>query len=156
MQPISRWAEDFILNSVAEFGFVRLAHAYSTGSSLMPQEKNSLELLRGKTGRVFGQMSGLIVSVKKLPCTYNKDLQESFRADARRDKNGRRQHSTRHWRPIHHDDPSGDEGGAESRYAGDRPGRLPAEERRAVSKHTTSSAGRWWCWQRGRARPWII
>jgi argininosuccinate lyase len=80
MQHISRWAEDLILYSTAEFGFVRLADAYSTGSSLMPQKKNpdSLELLRGKSGRVFGQMCGLMMSVKGLPSTYNKDLQESF------------------------------------------------------------------------------
>ncbi|KAK4940104.1 argininosuccinate lyase [Elasticomyces elasticus] len=80
MQHISRWAEDLILYSTAEFGFVRLADAYSTGSSLMPQKKNpdSLELLRGKSGRVFGYMAGLMMSVKGLPSTYNKDLQESF------------------------------------------------------------------------------
>jgi argininosuccinate lyase len=80
MQHIPRWAEDLILYSTAEFGFVRLADAYSTGSSLVPQKKNadSLELLRGKSGRVFGQMAGLMMSVKGLPSTYNKDLQESF------------------------------------------------------------------------------
>lgn len=80
MQHVSRWAEDLIIYSTAEFGFVRLADAYSTGSSLMPQKKNpdSLELLRGKSGRVFGYMAGLMMSVKGLPSTYNKDLQESF------------------------------------------------------------------------------
>ena len=80
MQHISRWAEDLIIYSTAEFGFVRLADAYSTGSSLMPQKKNadSLELLRGKSGRVFGYMAGLMMSIKGLPSTYNKDMQESF------------------------------------------------------------------------------
>jgi argininosuccinate lyase len=80
MQHISRWAEDLIIYSTAEFGFVRLADAYSTGSSLMPQKKNpdSLELLRGKSGRVFGHMAGLMYTIKGLPSTYNKDLQESF------------------------------------------------------------------------------
>ncbi|KAJ9663556.1 argininosuccinate lyase [Neophaeococcomyces mojaviensis] len=80
MIHISRWAEDLIIYSTAEFGFVRLADAYSTGSSLMPQKKNpdSLELLRGKSGRVFGTMTGLMMSVKGLPSTYNKDLQESW------------------------------------------------------------------------------
>lgn len=80
MTHISRWAEDLIIYSTAEFGFVRLADAYSTGSSLMPQKKNpdSLELLRGKSGRVFGTMAGLMMSVKGLPSTYNKDLQESW------------------------------------------------------------------------------
>ncbi|KAK5997334.1 putative argininosuccinate lyase [Cladobotryum mycophilum] len=79
MQHISRWAEDLIIYSTAEFGFVRLADAYSTGSSLMPQKKNpdSLELLRGKSGRAFGHMAGLMMTQKGLPSTYNKDLQES-------------------------------------------------------------------------------
>ncbi|KAF2005339.1 argininosuccinate lyase [Amniculicola lignicola CBS 123094] len=79
MLKISRWAEDLIIYSSLEFGFVRLADAYSTGSSLMPQKKNadSLELLRGKSGRAFGQMAGLFATIKGLPTTYNKDLQES-------------------------------------------------------------------------------
>ncbi|KAB5527973.1 L-Aspartase-like protein [Coniochaeta sp. 2T2.1] len=79
MQHISRWAEDLIIYSTAEFGFVRLADAYSTGSSLMPQKKNpdSLELLRGKSGRAFGHMAGFMMTLKGLPSTYNKDLQES-------------------------------------------------------------------------------
>ena len=80
MQHISRWAEDLIIYSTSEFGFVRLADAYSTGSSLMPQKKNpdSLELLRGKSGRAFGHMAGLMMAQKGLPSTYNKDLQESW------------------------------------------------------------------------------
>jgi argininosuccinate lyase len=79
MMHLSRWAEDLIIYSSGEFSFVKLADAYSTGSSLMPQKKNpdSLELLRGKAGRAFGQMSGLMMSVKGIPSTYNKDLQES-------------------------------------------------------------------------------
>lgn len=79
MLKISRWAEDLIIYSSLEFGFVRLADTYSTGSSLMPQKKNadSLELLRGKSGRAFGQMAGLFCTIKGLPTTYNKDLQES-------------------------------------------------------------------------------
>jgi len=79
MQHISRWAEDLIIYSSAEFAFVQLADAYSTGSSLMPQKKNpdSLELLRGKSGRAFGHMAGLMMTVKGIPSTYNKDLQES-------------------------------------------------------------------------------
>ena len=78
MLHISRWAEDLIIYSSREFGFVTLADAYSTGSSLMPQKKNpdSVELLRGKAGRVFGDMSGLLMTLKGLPSTYNKDLQE--------------------------------------------------------------------------------
>lgn len=79
MGDISRISEDLIVYSTAEFGFVKLADAYSTGSSLMPQKKNpdSLELLRGKSGRVMGQMMGLMVTAKGIPSTYNKDLQES-------------------------------------------------------------------------------
>ena len=79
MLHLSRWAEDLILYSSAEFNFVRLADAYSTGSSLMPQKKNpdSLELIRGKSGRAYGQMAGLMMTIKGIPSTYNKDLQES-------------------------------------------------------------------------------
>lgn len=79
MMDMSRWAEDLIIYSTAASDYVRLADAYSTGSSLMPQKKNpdSLELLRGKSGRVFGQMIGLMATVKGTPSTYNKDLQES-------------------------------------------------------------------------------
>lgn len=78
MVHLSRLAEDLILFSSREFGFITLADAYSTGSSLMPQKKNpdALELLRGKSGRVLGDMTGLLVTLKGLPSTYNKDLQE--------------------------------------------------------------------------------
>ncbi|TIC65950.1 argininosuccinate lyase [Wallemia mellicola] len=75
---MSRFAEDLIIYSTSEFGFVTASDAYSTGSSIMPQKKNpdSLELLRGKSGRIFGQMTGFLMSLKGLPSTYNKDLQE--------------------------------------------------------------------------------
>ncbi|EPQ28456.1 uncharacterized protein PFL1_03759 [Pseudozyma flocculosa PF-1] len=75
---LSKIAEDFIIYSSAEFGFIQLSDAYTTGSSIMPQKKNpdSLELLRGKSGRIFGQMSGFMMSLKGIPSTYNKDLQE--------------------------------------------------------------------------------
>jgi argininosuccinate lyase len=78
MVHISRMAEDLVIYSTAEFGFVTLSDAYSTGSSIMPQKKNpdSLELLRGKSGRVFGNMAGFLMTLKGLPSTYNKDLQE--------------------------------------------------------------------------------
>ncbi|RCK65662.1 Argininosuccinate lyase [Candida viswanathii] len=78
MNHISRFSEDLILYSSAEFGFIKLADAYSTGSSLMPQKKNpdSLELLRGKSGRVFGELAGFLMSIKSIPSTYNKDMQE--------------------------------------------------------------------------------
>lgn len=76
---LSRWAEEMILFSTQEYGFVELPEAYSTGSSAMPQKKNPdlLELVRGKTGRVSGNAIALMVAVKGLPLAYNKDLQET-------------------------------------------------------------------------------
>ncbi len=75
---LSRLAEDVILYASAEFGFLELADAYSTGSSLMPQKKNpdSMELLRGKSGRLLGNLVALLTVLKGLPMTYNKDMQE--------------------------------------------------------------------------------
>jgi argininosuccinate lyase len=75
---LSRLAEDLIIYSSREFGFVELADAYSTGSSIMPQKKNpdSMELVRGKTGRVVGALVGLLTTLKGQPLTYNKDSQE--------------------------------------------------------------------------------
>lgn len=75
---LSRLAEDLILYSSPEFGFVTLDEAYTTGSSLMPQKKNpdALELVRGKTGRVIGDLNTLLVVLKGAPSTYNKDFQE--------------------------------------------------------------------------------
>ncbi|MBA3943130.1 MAG: argininosuccinate lyase [Herpetosiphonaceae bacterium] len=75
---LSRLAEDLILYSSAEWGFVTVADSYSTGSSLMPQKKNpdSLELTRGKSGRLLGNLVALLTTLKGLPSTYNKDLQE--------------------------------------------------------------------------------
>lgn len=78
MTHLSRMAEDLVIWSSAEFGFVRLADAYSTGSSMMPQKKNpdSLELIRGKTGRVYGNLFALLTVLKGLPLGYSRDLQE--------------------------------------------------------------------------------
>ncbi|MEZ0296829.1 MAG: argininosuccinate lyase [Candidatus Methylacidiphilales bacterium] len=75
---LSRLAEDLILWSSAEFGFIRIGDAYTTGSSLMPQKKNPdvAELTRGKSGRVIGNLTSLLVLIKGLPMTYNRDLQE--------------------------------------------------------------------------------
>jgi argininosuccinate lyase len=75
---LSRLAEELVLWSTAEFGFVELADAYSTGSSLMPQKKNPdvPELVRGKAGRAVGNLVALLTVVKALPLTYNRDLQE--------------------------------------------------------------------------------
>jgi argininosuccinate lyase len=76
---LSRWAEEMILFSAQEYGFLLLPEAYSTGSSAMPQKKNPdlLELVRGKSARVLGNATGLMVAVKGLPLAYNKDLQET-------------------------------------------------------------------------------
>ena len=75
---ISRLAEDLIFWASAEFNFIKIADAYSTGSSLMPQKKNPdvAELARGKTGRVIGNLVALLTLLKGLPMTYNRDLQE--------------------------------------------------------------------------------
>lgn len=79
---LSKLAEDLILYSSKEFGFVSISDAYSTGSSLMPQKKNadSLELIRGKSGRIIGHCTGFLVVLKGLPSTFNKDLQEDKEA----------------------------------------------------------------------------
>jgi argininosuccinate lyase len=76
---LSRWAEEMIIFSSQEFGFVQLPEAYSTGSSAMPQKKNPdlLELVRGKTGGVIGSATTLMITLKGLPLAYNKDLQET-------------------------------------------------------------------------------
>jgi argininosuccinate lyase len=75
---LSRLAEDFIFYSAPEFGFITLDDAYTTGSSIMPQKKNpdSMELVRGKTGRVIGDLTTLLVVLKGTPSTYDKDFQE--------------------------------------------------------------------------------
>jgi argininosuccinate lyase len=76
---LSRWAEEMILFSTQEFGFVHLPEAYSTGSSAMPQKKNPdlLELTRGKAARIIGNATALMIAIKGLPLAYNKDLQET-------------------------------------------------------------------------------
>jgi argininosuccinate lyase len=75
---VSRQAEDVIIWATAEFAFVRLDDAYSTGSSIMPQKKNPdiAELARGKSGRLVGNLAGLLATLKALPLAYNRDLQE--------------------------------------------------------------------------------
>jgi argininosuccinate lyase len=76
---LSRWAEEMILFSTREYGFVHLPEAYSTGSSAMPQKMNAdlLELTRGKAARVIGDATALLITLKGLPLAYNKDLQET-------------------------------------------------------------------------------
>ncbi len=78
MVHLSRLCEELVLWSTSEFGFITLSDAWSTGSSIMPQKKNPdfAELVRGKTGRVVGDLMGLLTTMKALPLAYNKDMQE--------------------------------------------------------------------------------
>ena len=75
---LSRLGEEIVLWSSEEFGFLRLADAYSTGSSMLPQKKNPdiAELARGKAGRLIGDLAGFLATLKGLPLSYNRDLQE--------------------------------------------------------------------------------
>lgn len=81
MMHLSRLCEEIVLWSSPEFGYITLSDAFSTGSSIMPQKKNPdfAELVRGKTGRVVGDLMGLLMTMKGLPLAYNKDLQEDKR-----------------------------------------------------------------------------
>jgi argininosuccinate lyase len=78
MLHLSRWAEDLIIYSSPGFGYIELADAYSTGSSLMPQKKNpdSLELIRGRSGILMGKLTAILAVMKGLPLAYDRDLQE--------------------------------------------------------------------------------
>ena len=82
MMHLSRLSEEIILWSSWEFGFVELSDSFTTGSSIMPQKKNSdiAELVRGKTGRVYGDLMSLLTAMKGLPLAYNKDMQEDKEA----------------------------------------------------------------------------
>ena len=82
MMHLSRFCEEIILWATDSFGFITLSDAYSTGSSIMPQKKNPdmAELIRGKTGRVYGDLIGLLTVMKGLPLAYNKDMQEDKEA----------------------------------------------------------------------------
>ena len=79
MMHLSRFSEELILWSSWEFGFISIADEYCTGSSIMPQKKNPdmLELIRGKTGKVYGNLIAILTMMKGLPLAYNKDMQES-------------------------------------------------------------------------------
>jgi argininosuccinate lyase len=78
MMHLSRLAEELILWSSTEFGFIEIGGAFTTGSSIMPQKKNPdvAELARGKTGRVYGHLMGILTTMKSLPLAYNRDMQE--------------------------------------------------------------------------------
>ncbi|MDH4291243.1 MAG: argininosuccinate lyase [Dehalococcoidia bacterium] len=78
MMHLSRLAEELVLWSSSEFGFIEIGEAFTTGSSIMPQKKNPdvAELARGKTGRVYGHLMGILTTMKSLPLAYNRDMQE--------------------------------------------------------------------------------
>jgi argininosuccinate lyase len=78
---LSRWAEQWIIYSTTEFGFIKIADKYTTGSSMMPQKRNPdmLELIRGRCGNVYGDLFALMTILKGLPIGYNRDLQEDKR-----------------------------------------------------------------------------
>ena len=78
MMHLSRLSEELILWSSKEFDFVIISDEFSTGSSIMPQKKNpdAAELIRGKTGRVYGDLMGILTVMKGIPLAYNKDMQE--------------------------------------------------------------------------------
>lgn len=78
MMHLSRFSEEIIIWNTNEYQFVELDDAYSTGSSIMPQKKNPdiAELVRGKTGRVYGALTSLLTTMKGIPLAYNKDMQE--------------------------------------------------------------------------------
>lgn len=80
-QHLSRWAEQWIIYSTTEFGFIKIADRYTTGSSMMPQKRNPdmLELIRGRCGNVYGDLFALMTILKGLPIGYNRDLQEDKR-----------------------------------------------------------------------------
>ncbi|MBW2707905.1 MAG: argininosuccinate lyase [Deltaproteobacteria bacterium] len=82
MMHLSRLSEELVLWSTQEFGFIVISDAFSTGSSIMPQKKNPdlPELIRGKTGRAYGHLMGLLTTMKGLPLSYNKDMQEDKEA----------------------------------------------------------------------------
>src|SRR5207249_11874085 len=80
-QHLSRWAEQWIIYMTTEFGFIKIADKYTTGSSMMPQKRNPdmLELIRGRCGNVYGDLFALMTILKGLPIGYNRDLQEDKR-----------------------------------------------------------------------------
>jgi argininosuccinate lyase len=82
MMHLSRMSEELVIWSSQEFNFITISEAFSTGSSIMPQKKNPdlPELIRGKTGRVYGHLMGLLTTMKGLPLSYNKDMQEDKEA----------------------------------------------------------------------------
>ena len=145
---LSRLGEEIVLWSSQEFGWIEIDDAYATGSSIMPQKKNPdvAELARGKAGRLIGDLTGLLTTLKGLPLTYNRDLQEdkepvfdavdtlllvlpamagliaTLRINAQRLRDAR----------------------AAGLHPRHRPGRVPGAARRRRSARRTRSSGTWW------------
>ena len=149
---LSRLAEDLILWASAEFNFIKIADAYTTGSSLMPQKKNPdiAELARGKTGRVIGNLVALLTLLKGLPMTYNRDLQEdkerlfdtadTVRATTRLMAAMLQQHQGEPRRLRRRRERPG--------VAGDRPGGLSRAKRACRSGRRITSSARSWRWRK--------
>ena len=137
---LSRIGEEVVLWSTDEFGFLRLADAYATGSSMLPQKKNPdiAELARGKAGRLIGNLTGLLATLKGLPLAYNRDLQEDKEPlfDAARHRCALA--LSRDGRPARHVDvptPTRMAAAADAPYArGHRPGRAPGRGGHAVPR----------------------
>ena len=155
---LSRLGEEIVLWSSQEFGWVEIDDAYATGSSIMPQKKNPdvAELARGKAGRLIGGLTGLLTTLKGLPLTYNRDLQEDkepvFDAvdtllagaarDGRPDRDAAGQHAT---------------GCAAARRPGSRsPPTWPSSWSAGASRSArrTRSSGTWWCGARCTTATW--
>ena len=134
MMHLSRLAEEMVLWSSAEFGFIELDDAYTTGSSIMPQKKNPdvAELARGKTGRVYGNLMALLTTMKGLPLAYNSDMQED--KEGLFDTVDTLQATLAVFagmvRTLEGKGGKYAQSGGAGLYPGYRPGRLPGEERR--------------------------
>ncbi len=135
---LSRIGEEWVLWTSGEFGFAKLDDGYATGSSMLPQKKNPdiAELARGKSGRLIGNLTGLLATLKGLPLAYNRDLQEDKEPlfDSVEQVHARRRRADRHDR--HGDVRSrGDAGGGRrGDHGGDRPRRVPRPRRHAVPR----------------------
>ena len=137
MVHLSRLSEDLIIFCDEEHGFFQLSDASSTGSSMMPQKKNPdpLELIRGKTGRLIGHLTGWMATMKGLPSGYNKDLQEDKEAVFDVEDNARRLAGDARRRHRRAGNLSGADGGRGFwAAAGDRRRRLPGRQRCAIPR----------------------
>ena len=142
MVHLSRLAEDVILFSSEEFGFVEIDDSVATGSSLMPQKKNPdpLELVRGKSGKAIGLLTGWLTTMKGLPLGYNKDLQEDKAIAFEAEDTGRSRARARRRRSSARCTlrPDVARAAASGSAARDRSRRLPRRPRRAVPHRARS------------------